>query len=361
MYIYNGRTIAGLLLLVTLAVIAAFPMGAFGAVSPDGGGTGGQAFTITREFTYKAGETPNIPETISQYGVVFTLVSVSEPVASTRLPRTRTYTYRVPAVYTPDQLSQVPPGVSLTPVYGEGKRQVDRSEVIRGLKNNDVDSLPQRKTYSDTTGQGPGARVSGSLTLAEVKYEVVSYDEDGLPNNYTARVVYRGEETYSILLYYTAVETYTEEVAEDGEETFTVVATYEGSMPSDDDISSPAADEPAEEPGDSGPEPETGADDNNSDEYAFAVPGGGETGPGAGSDGGSGVGAEEVAPTPDPAAGGIADFFTGLFGRLTSLNLPFSLDTLSPVGVASLATLVAVALALLALGYHTRRRVRMGH
>ena len=295
MFIYDRR----LILILLLTIMAAI------AMVPSCGYAEDEKTTFQQEYTYKEGETPNIHEEISQFGQVFKLVSVTEPVATGSLPSERSYTYKVSVYYTPDQLSQVPGNVKLTPIYGTGKRQVDRKEMIRNLSDNDVDRLPRLKIYSDTSGCGPGADVRGQLALAEVRYEPRGWDEDGIPNNYTAFVVYRGEETYLALTHYEAVRTYTDTITEDGEITYTVIATYEGEAPSGD----PGEDLPPAVIDEGG----TGADNS-----------GGE-----------------------PEVSGTASF-----------RFPFSLSTLSPLAIAAIATIAAAVLTLVFLSIFNRRRLR---
>ena len=239
MYIYNKKILAVLLLVIIVAIMIVFPAGAFAAdMAP---GAIAEKTTIKQEFTYKKGETPNIQQEIIQFGQVFTLVSVSEPAEDKTLPATRSYTYQVSSNYTPEQLSQAPKNVKLTPIYGAGKRQVDRIETVVDLPDNDVDRLPQRKMFFDTNGRGPGAALRGMLVLAEVEYVPSGWDEDGLPDNYTAHVYYRGEENYTALLCYEAVTTYTKTVTEDGDTMYTVVATYEGDAPAAAEPGEPAS------------------------------------------------------------------------------------------------------------------------
>jgi len=350
MYMYNRKMIMAMLLLTVVAIMAVFPVSAYAAEgtapgagnpgSPGGtsnpGGNPGQKTRVTQEFTYKAGGKPNIPETISQFGQTLTLVSVSEPVENSSLPETRTYNYEVSKSYTPDQLSQAPKNVKLTSVYGDGSRQVDRKETIRNLPNNDVEKLPKKMSYADTNGRGPGAKADGDLVLAEVKYEVESLDKDGLPNKYTAHVVYRGEETYSVLLYYMATTTYTDTRTGDGAKTFTVVATYEGDAPADEATGD--AWPPAPAPG----EP---------DGFDSSIGVAGQNG----QDGGSeaiNLGIRDTGP-----AGPLKDLQSGL-----SLFMPPPLQgvfmALSPIGMAALATIIAAAAVLAFLSFYNRRKFR---
>jgi len=322
MFIYNKKVAAILLLATFTTIMIAFPTSIFAASTPQA--AAGEKTTITQEFTYKEGEKPNIKQEISQFGQVFTLVSVSDPKTNKSLPKSRSHTYQVSSSYTPEQLSQAPKNVTLTPVYGTGKRQVDREETIKNLPDNDVDRLALKKAYTDTDGHGPGTEAKGELVLAEVRFEPAGWDEDGLPNNYTAYVFYRGEETYTKLLYYEAVTTYTDTVTEDGDATYTVVATYEGDAPEEDE-----------------PEDST-ADYTEDDDYVAAAADEGAGG-GAGPDGGESVAETETAAE---AAGKTASGF------------PFTLGELSTLGTAAIATMAAAIIALLFLGIYNRRRVR---
>lgn len=335
MYIINYRKII-LALVITAAVIQIMlPAGVFAAQEYPGS----EKVTVTQEYTYKAGERPNIPDEIIQFGQVLSLVSVSEPVESTTLPETRTYTYRVSGSYTPEQLSQAPKDVKLRPVYGTATRQVDRKETIKGLSDNDVDKLPKHKTYKNTNGRGPGLKVEGDLALAEVRYEVTGHDPDGLPNKYTARVVYRGEETYSVLQYYEAETTYTRTVTEDGATTYTVVATYEGYASADDNFSEYV---PVESETNMDADTDTDSDNDNGNGVQM-VPAidMDEGGPGPG----DGEGLAVVPDAPVPSGG-------------SAFQLPFSLAALPPIGVAAFATIVAALLTLVIFGAYNKRRAR---
>ena len=264
---------------------------------------------VTQEFKYKKGETPDIPNKINQFGQVLTLASVSDPVESASLPENRTYTYQVSKTYTPEQLSQAPGNVKVTPVYGYGRRQVDRKETITGLSSNDVDMLSARKIYTDTNGRGPGAKEDGELVLAEVKYEVEHRDEHGIPDRYTAHVVYRGEESFEPLMHYTAVATYTGTETIIGEPSYTVVATYEGDAP--------AATETAELP----------------------------------------PGVPDAEMTDPYAAAGSSESKSG-FARLFSLGRLLTLGSLSKTGIATLAAVAAAILTIVIIGIYNKRRVR---
>ena len=323
-------------LLVALAVAIVIPTGTFAAdnqkqaqgqsvpqAAGSGSENGGGKTTITREYTYKAGGAPDIPQRVSQFGQTLTLVSVSDPVESKTLPENREYTYQVSKSYTPDQLANAPKNVKLTPVSGTGSRQVDRAEKIENLPDNDVEKLPPRKTYSDTDGRGPGAGVSGDLALAEVKYEVTHRDQYGMPDKYTAHVVYRGEETYSAIMYYTATVTYTGEKIVEGEPTYTVVATYEGEAP--------AAVDTTENPP---------VADNAGAQAASNV-----------ADPGAAAGADIAGSAGSDAATGTA-FVDG------QSRFPSFLGELSPIGAAAFATVIAALITILIISVYNKRRIR---
>ena len=377
----NCKKIAIMALLVAMGAIVMLPADAFYALE----GAQGEKVTATREFTYKEGEDPDIPESISQFGQTLTLASVSAPVRNTASTQTRTYSRRVPATYTPDQLAQAPPNATLTPVYGEGRRQVDRKETIRDLPNNDVEKLPMRKTYADTDGRGPGAASDGDLALAEVKYEVTGLDTDGLPNKYSAHVVYRGEEKHTVLLYYTAEETYTREAAEGGETTYTVVATYEGYAPAAGDETeggSVPAGAGGNAYGNTGGSADGSAGGNAYTGTDAGVGAGTDMGtaPGAGMDSGVdtdagmgtatddtyGTGTVEYTPVDqDPVGDALyiegSDELTAIVDTGASTGTPSLLTSLAglpPVGVAALATVVAAALTLVTIGAYNRRKAR---
>ena len=357
MNIYYRRILVSLLVLMVMATIAAFPPGAYaesatGGGSEAGAGAPGERVTVIQEYTYQEGETPEIPDTITQYGRVFTLATVSEPMKSTSLPTTRAYTYQVPLIYKPEELSQVPPNVALTPVYGEGKRQVDRMEAIYDLPDNDVEKLPKQKAYPDTKGNGPGAG-AGVLVLAEVRYEVTSRDKDGLPDGYTAHVIYRGEEPYKALSHYTAVATYTGVVTEDGVTTYTVAATYEYVVPVEDEANAPV---PPDNNGDSL--------DGSSEVFGGGA-GAGNTGDTDNRAGGGNAGGFDGAEGSE--SGGGSENGGGAEGRnagvsggggSASSRPTVSLSSISPLGTAALVTVAAAVLTLLILFVYNRRRLR---
>jgi hypothetical protein len=326
-------------LLAAVAVMAIIPTGVY-AVENHEPASIEEKTRVIQEFTYKAGDSPSIPEKISQFGEILILISVTEPKESKSLPKNRTYSYKVSKYYSPTQLSQVPGNVKVTPLYGEGSRQVDREETIRNLSNNDVDKLPVRRIYTDTDGVGPGASVKGDLALAEVRYEVTHRDEYGIPDEYTAHIVYRGEEKYQAILYYEAVATYTGTETIEGESTFTVVATYEGDLPEE---SAPPSG------GNDAGESSLAAGENDAEE---SYPPAGDAEP------------EEdpifmVGTEPSESSPSVSEAESSENSPLSGIvQLPFSLGSISPVGAATLATAVAAVLAILIIGINNRRRIR---
>jgi hypothetical protein len=132
--------------------------------------------------------------------------------------------------------------------------------------------------------------------------------------------VYRGEETYSAVMYYTASATYTGTAASvsgeavENESTYTIVATYEGDVPEEVDV---IADNPT---------------DNS-----------------------LGLGENANEGVQDPGSEASVDSGTA-FGE--SFRLPFWLDAVSPIGAAMLGAIVAAGLALLVMGYYNKRVIR---
>ena len=258
MYIYNGKKISAILFLAVAAVMIFFPASAYAESDKT---------TAQQEYTYREGESP-------------------------------------------------------TPVYGTGKRQVDRVEIIENLPDNDVERLPRLMAYSDTKGRGPGAGADGELVIAEVRYIPTGWDEDGIPNNYTACVYYRGEEAYSAVLYYEAVATHTGTRTGDGEPADTVVVIDEGEPPADEDPDSP---------------PPIASEGERPDVPPPAVSEGEGPGP-----------AGPAAPETEG---------TGTASSASSFRLPFSLAGLTPLGTAAIATIAAAVLMLVFLGAYNRRRI----
>jgi hypothetical protein len=246
MYNYFQRRMLALFaaLIAAITVIASQPAATFATEDNDR--------QISMEYRYAEGETPVIPDVISQFGVDYRLIGTSDPVAEGTLPETRTYTYRVSGLLTAEQIAQVSGlgDLKLTPVTGSRTYQVERDEVLTGLPTNDIEDLPPYQRYEESSAISPGATVSGELKLAEASFTVSGKDRYGLPDRYTAYTVYRGSETTTYTAYYSGEATYKRTVTEDGEASFVVVATYASADPVEIEepvpLEQPA---PVEEPG----------------------------------------------------------------------------------------------------------------
>lgn len=184
---------------------------------------------ITVEYRYTEGETVDIPETITQFDREYRLLSTEDPVLESSLPDTRTYNFRITGSMTPAQLAEygAVPGLSITPVYLDLEREVER-EVTITQRTNDIDDIPLTRIFNVTSA----SNASGEdvfLTRSGVEFDdsKTQYDPWGLPSWYTARVVYRGIETYSDIAYYTGEVTYSSTVTEGSTDVYVIVATYE--------------------------------------------------------------------------------------------------------------------------------------
>lgn len=80
--------------------------------------------------------------------------------------------------------------------YVKRQSQIDKTEVIKGLKTEDVTDLPTSKVYEVRSDKSPGATEMKTLKRAGVSYKISGYDSDGIPNKWDATIVYRGLEKY---------------------------------------------------------------------------------------------------------------------------------------------------------------------
>jgi len=230
---------------IRLSVILAFalammmPASVFAAASPPGDVAGG---SLQVEIRYAAGEEPNIPQQMNQFGFTYHLVSVSEPILEGELPTVRTYTFRIEGALTQEQIDSTSGlgNLKLTPVDIVYEEEVDKTRTFT-MKTNDVDDVPKTWKFTVTSGEHPSGFEEKALTLVGVTFELATprYDSRGLPAGYEATAVYRGIQTYSDVGYYLAeatFETYEEE--DDGTEVYVVVASYitdEMPPPADED------------------------------------------------------------------------------------------------------------------------------
>jgi len=160
----------------------------------------------------------------------------------------RAYNYRIEGALTPEQLADIEGlgEVTFTPVYLVFEREVNKWDVIKGLKSNDVDDvMPNRQTKEFLVNQGMedgnDIEVMKELEFTGMTFEETAY-EDGLkpgdpalggklalPTEYAATLAYRGVETYSLLAYYLVdlfISDTVQQVGGTEPETVVVVAEY---------------------------------------------------------------------------------------------------------------------------------------
>jgi hypothetical protein len=223
----SGAKLFLAILFGALLAARAVPGAAFAAtVDPADTDTGAN---ITMEYHYAEGDRPQIPQTINEFGEEYRLVSQSAPAAERDLPVTRHYTFRVNGVVSGAELDLAERrwGVKLNleEVNLPFEREVDKTEVIDGLGDNDVDAIPATKTYQVASTGSSGGFADVVLARAAVKYEVTATD-DGLPSEYRATVTYRGVESYSETAYYLAGAVYETSSVESMVARYVIIAVY---------------------------------------------------------------------------------------------------------------------------------------
>ena len=184
---------------------------------------------ITVEFRYTEGETPNIPNTITQGGMEYRLVSSASPVLESTLPIMRTYNFAIGGSITPEQLAAIQgtPNLALTPVYVVREREVDKV-YTQVQEHNEVEGMIPEKMNFDVTSATTANRIENkTLDRAGISWTNIDIDGDGLPDEHTATVLYRGIETYSELGYYVASMSYQTRVQEGTVDQYVIIATYE--------------------------------------------------------------------------------------------------------------------------------------
>jgi|GEM_PF-6419964 len=221
-----GRARRSALLILALVVIAvlALPMAAFAASN------------ITQEYRYADGQPqPNIPAGFVSGGVEYRLVATSAPTREGDMPTTRTYTYRLSGTISPSDLAkyQAMPGVVIKEVdaaYERATNDATCTVTVSGLATNDLTELKQKGYFQNTFSISDAAAASGKTTavlpLAEVSYTPVDSNGDGLPESYTATMIYRGKETFEDVHYYDVTQTITSASTTPGSGDWIIVATY---------------------------------------------------------------------------------------------------------------------------------------
>jgi len=223
------------ILIIIIALMMALPAAAYATTPPPAGAAGG---TLSIEYRYMQGETPNIPSEITRFGYRYYLVSQSAPVSLGELPMERSYSYRIEGALSPDQIADVEGLgiVTFTPVHVIFEREVNKWLDVPGLPTNDVEDIVTAYgdhpfTVTQGMDDGKDIEVESTLELTGITFEEVDWEEPavegrpGLPGDYTATLAYRGVESYSLLGYY-LVDLFIEVTEEDLINTYVIVAEY---------------------------------------------------------------------------------------------------------------------------------------
>jgi hypothetical protein len=220
------RSIIGLS--IVLAFILAMPMTVFATEPPS------NENNLTLEYRFAEGESPDVAPVVSQFGINYRLVGQSDPVREDSLANTRDYTYRINGLLSPDDLATIQniQGLSLTPVNQKMTRKIDSTAILTGLTNNDVDSLLESTQYAAAVEamKTAGAVYVEGPKLTGVTFEVTLWEGgvvNGLPAEYSADIIVRGVEEYTIIGYYIANMTYTTSVLDSETPIYVIVAEYE--------------------------------------------------------------------------------------------------------------------------------------
>ena len=170
--------------------------------------------TVTREYTHAKDEVPTIPAQVTDAdGRTFVLQGkVTEIAPGQTLSKPLVREVTVDAAFGPDpgaaleaELAVDEDGYAGTlelashaavPTYSSRTRAVDRTVVYENLPDNDVSRLPAEEVFTVSSDSLPGATTDAALRRASVTMAVASLDDAGMPNSYTATVVFRGEESY---------------------------------------------------------------------------------------------------------------------------------------------------------------------
>lgn len=234
----------------------------------------GDKENLVVEYRYSDGDpTPDIPPTVTQFGIKYRLVDTSDAVLESTLPSIRTYTFNIQGALTADQMNDISlvPNVAFTPVTIPFEREVDKTDTITGLATNDVDEIPVTRDFLCTSATDPSGQAMTTLDLVGVEYSDPVKDSFGLPVGYDAHVVYRGVETYNDIGYYTAEATYRTDVEEGSTNTYIIVAEYEPVVAKEEPkVSTPAEKDPEPEP--ETEEPEAPAPANTTNIFDNGIP-----------------------------------------------------------------------------------------
>ena len=184
---------------------------------------------ISVEIRFTEGETPSIPDNIVQGGIEYRLISSGAPVLESTLPIMRTYNYAIGGSITPAQLATIQgtENLSVRPVYVAREHEVDKV-YTQVQEHNEVEGMiPEKMNFDVASATSPSGFENKTLDRAGISWTNVDIDGDGLPDEHTATVLYRGIETRSELGYYIAEMAYQTRVQEGSVDQYIIVAVYE--------------------------------------------------------------------------------------------------------------------------------------
>ena len=216
--------------IAALLVIGALPLTAMAA---EAGASTDVPKTIEREYRYQDGQGPPIiPETIvDEGGNKYQLLSYDAPVADPSYARptqsyTRQYSTDIPkddinnlsyyfaaSFYIEDGpfVGNIPPAANpyyIIGIYEIFVGQVDRYHTIENLPDNDAMRIPMQMDFTVSSSEGLEATQAATLDLLSIEYEITGTNVLGRPNNYTAYLTYRGQESWLELLGYNVTAYY---------------------------------------------------------------------------------------------------------------------------------------------------------
>lgn len=206
---------------------------------------------INKEYRYIEGQaSPQIKETFTdENGNTYKLISSDSPIIDPSYEHpsqsyTKQITKEIPLedagaldAYFPasllieDGVFMGAIGLSADPystqnVYESYTGQVDRAYTLYGLPDNDASRLPTHMDFQVSSDASFGATTTTTLELLDVAYEVASTNSLGLPNNYTAYLVYRGQESWLAIHHYVVTATYAGSISS-AEEGYLITSHYQ--------------------------------------------------------------------------------------------------------------------------------------
>lgn len=237
--LFFSRTILVVLIITTYAVCALREAYATSAASAT------EEQRVAREHVWdSSSERPVVSDTVEIDGVIYHLEEVSDPVANPSQRVYQTYTYSITkevpvsaaaniASYFPEShaindgsfVGAIPRvSYSTESVYESWTGQVDKTAVLSGLENNDLNLVPTTMNFSVRSDSSEGATTTATLRLLDVRFEQ-EVDALGRPVGYTAYMTFRGQESWLELDHYVITANYAGEI-ESSVESFSVTATY---------------------------------------------------------------------------------------------------------------------------------------